>query len=158
VNLKVLITTNVRHALDGPPVSEGRLSVIEPFVTGMPKVVVINVCDSFSNLRSFYSSIKVEHLRTDLLKHVCCALDRHKFVIQLIFTSEHLYIVQVVSVNSGQADAAVVHLSCEDLVAKEVVSEDTAVAVGTVDALVSGHIHEVSEHGMHAVILFFDII
>jgi hypothetical protein len=63
-----------------------------------------------------------------------------------------------VAVDCGQAHAAVVHLSCEDLVAEEVVAEDAAVAVGTVDALVSGHIRQVSQQSVHAVVLLLDIV
>jgi hypothetical protein len=62
------------------------------------------------------------------------------------------------TVDGGQAYSTVVHLSCEYLIAKEVVTEYTAITVRAENALMSSDIREVSDHGMHAVVLLLYIV
>ena len=59
---------------------------------------------------------------------------------------------------SGHGNSAPIHLAGEDLVAKEPVAENAAVAVRTVQALSASDIDEISEQGMHGVVLLANVI
>ena len=61
-------------------------------------------------------------------------------------------------VYSGQCDATIVHLSCEYLVSKEIVTENTTVTVWAVNTFVPGHIWEVTNHSMHTIVLLLNIV
>ena len=61
-------------------------------------------------------------------------------------------------VDGWEANTAVVHLSGEDLVTEEVVSENTAVGVGHVVGVSSGDIWEGTEKSVHGVVLLVDIV
>mmetsp|Transcript_84400 Transcript_84400/g.116642 ORF Transcript_84400/g.116642 Transcript_84400/m.116642 type:complete len:304 (-) Transcript_84400:533-1444(-) len=124
----------------------------------MLHMVVINVRNTLGNLRARYASVKVKHLGTNLLHHISCCLDGHKFIIKRVASSDDFNIIDVVTVNSWQAHTAVVHLSSKHFIAKEPVTEDTTITVGTVQALSSGHINQITKHSMHRVILLLDIV
>jgi len=72
--------------------------------------------------------------------------------------ADNFNITQIVGVDGWQADTAVVHLTGEDLIAEEVVSEDTAVRVSEVVRVSHGYVWKVSEKSVHRVVLLFDII
>ena len=67
VDLEVLVGADLGDGLDGAPVSEGGLSIVEPFVGHVLKVVGINVGDTLGNLRAGNAAVQVEHLRSNLL-------------------------------------------------------------------------------------------
>jgi hypothetical protein len=76
----------------------------------------------------------------------------------MVAASNDLDVVQVVAVDSGQADTAVVHLAGEDLVTEEVVTENAGVGVSEVVGLSHSHIGQVTEECVHGVVLLLDIV
>jgi len=76
----------------------------------------------------------------------------------MVAASNDLDVVQVVAVDSGQADTAVVHLAGEDLVTEEVVTENAGVGVSEVVGLSHSHIGQVTKECVHGVVLLLDIV
>ena len=88
--------------------------------------------NSLGNLTSWESSAESEHVLSDLSIDSCwCFVVKH-IVVHEVSTSNALDIIDVVSVDGWEANTTVVHLSSEDLVSEEVVTEHTAVRVGKV--------------------------
>jgi len=63
-----------------------------------------------------------------------------------------------VTVDGWKANTTVVHLSGEDFISEEVVTEHTAVRVGKVLGVSQCNIRQVTEHGVHRVVLLVDVI
>lgn len=124
----------------------------------MLDVVGVNLADAGGNLRTGQSSAEGEHLGANLLVDTVRLLNLHKVVVEEVAATNDLDIVDEVRVDGGEADAAVVHLAGEDLITEEVVAEETRVGVGVVLAVSDGDIDQVTEKGVHGVILLLDII
>ena len=124
----------------------------------MLQVVVIDVGDTLGNFRARDATVQIKHLGSDLLENIGTTLDAHQLIIELVSTSDYLDIIEIMSVDGGKADTAVVHLAGEYLVAEEVMSENTAVTVRTEDAFVTSDIRKVANHGMHGVVLLLHIV
>lgn len=67
----------------------------------------------------------------------------------MVSSSDNFNIVEVVRVNGWKADTAIVHLSGENLVTVEVISEKTAIRVGQIMGISSSYIWESSKKSMH---------
>jgi hypothetical protein len=67
----------------------------------------------------------------------------------MVSSSDNLDIVEVVRVDGWEADTAIVHLSGENFVSVEVVSEKTAIRVGQIMGISSSYIWESSKKSMH---------
>jgi len=158
VNFEVLVRTNLRHLLDGTPVSERRLGIVEPLVAHVFHVIVVHVSNTGSNLTSVNSSVEEQELGTNFLVDFLGGLGKHELVVEGIAATDHFDVVEVVRVDGGKADTAVVHLSGEHLVTVEVVAENAAVGVGIVVSIGVGDINEISEKGVHGVVLLLDIV
>lgn len=76
----------------------------------------------------------------------------------MVSATEHLDLVQVVRVDGGEADTAVVHLSSEDLVAEEIVTKHAVVRASKVVRIGSSDVGEVTEESVHRVVLLVDIV
>ena len=76
----------------------------------------------------------------------------------MVAATNNFDIVKVMRVDSWEADTAVVHLTSEDLVTEEVVSENTTVTVGEVVRLSHGNIWKITKKSVHTVVLLLDII
>lgn len=117
----------MRHGFDWSPVSERWLSIIEPFVAKLLDMVVVDMSNSLGNLTSWESSAELEHVLTDIGVNRLWGLGGQELVVEVVSASDALNVVEVVRVNGWKADTAVVHLSGEDLVSVEVVTEETTV-------------------------------
>ena len=158
VDLEVLVRSVDSNSLDRSPVGEGRLSIVEPFVSQSLHVVSIDVRDSLSNLRSGDSASSLDHLLSNFSVDLVVRLEVHQLIVEVVSATDDFDIVDVVTIDGWQANTAVVHLSGENLVTEEVVSEDTTIRVGEVVRVSSGHIWKISEHGVHRVVLLVHII
>jgi len=127
VHLEVFVGSDLRNLLDWSPVSERWLSIIEPFVAKLLDVIVINVGNSLGDLTSWESSAELDHLFTDFGVDGLWALGGQKLVVEVVSASDALDIVEVVRVDGWEANTAVVHLSGENFVSEEVVTEETSV-------------------------------
>ena len=76
----------------------------------------------------------------------------------MVSSTDDLNIVHVVTIDGWQADTAVVHLSSEDLISEEIVSENTAVRVSEIVGIGPGNIWKITEHGVHGVVLLVHIV
>lgn len=76
----------------------------------------------------------------------------------MVTATDNFDVAEVVTVDGGEAGTAVVHLTGEDLVTEEVVTEDSTVRVGEVVGISHGHIREITEESVHRVVLLFDIV
>ena len=158
VDLEVLVGTDHGNLLNWSPVSEGWLSIVEPLVAELFDVVVINGRNSLGNLVSWDSSSEGKHVLTNFLIDGFWRLGGQELVVEIVSTSDNLNIVQVVRVDGWEANTAVVHLSGENLVTEEVVSENTAVGVGHVVGIGSGNIWKGTKESVHRVVLLVNII
>jgi len=158
VDLEVFVWTYLGNWFNGSPRSEGGLSIIEPLVAEVLEVIVINVSNTLSNLAARNAATNRENLLTNFLNNVRRSLTSHKLVVKGITASVNLNVIQEEWVDCGKANTAVVHLSGKDLVSEEVVSEDTTVGVSVIKGLGHSNIGEISEHGMHWVVLLLHIV
>mmetsp|Transcript_119355 Transcript_119355/g.166548 ORF Transcript_119355/g.166548 Transcript_119355/m.166548 type:complete len:385 (-) Transcript_119355:291-1445(-) len=111
-----------------------------------------------SDFTSVNSSVEEQELGTNFLVDFVGGLSKHELVVEGIAATDHFDVVEVVRVDSGEADTAVVHLSGEDLITVEVVAEDAAVGVGIVVSVGVSNINEISEKSVHGVVLLLDIV
>jgi len=132
VNLEVLVWANGRSFLDGAPVGEGGLRIIEPLVAKLPHVSGVMVRDAFGDFRARHSAIEVKHLRSNLLHHIWSRLDWHQFVPEHVTGTNYLNFIDVVSVKGRNGDTCPIHLSGEHFIAEEPIAEDSTVAIRTV--------------------------
>jgi len=158
VDLEVLVGADRGDRLDGAPVGERGLSIVEPLVGQVLHVIVVNVRNALGDLGAGNAAVEVKHLGSNLLHHVGGALNGHKLVVEGLAGTNDLNVVDVVTVDGGQADSAVVHLAGEHFVSKEPVSENTAITVRTVEAFSASDIDKFTEKSVHRVILLLDII
>jgi len=121
-------------------------------------VIVVHVGDTGSNFTSVNSSVEEQELGTNFLVDFVGGLGKHELVVEGIAATDHFDVVEVVRVDGGEADTAVVHLSGEHLVTVEVVSENAAVGVSIVVSVGVGDINEISEKSVHRVVLLLDIV
>ena len=133
VDLEILIRSNLGHALDGAPVCERGFGVVEPVVGEVLQVIVVDVSDALSNLRSRNSAALHKDLGTDLLGNLRRSFLGKQLVVEAVAATENFHIIDEVGVNGWQANTAVVHLAGEDLISEEIVSKDAAVRVGVVE-------------------------
>jgi hypothetical protein len=127
-------------------------------VAQLLKVISIDVGNSLGNLGSSESSVEKQHVLADLTVDTSKGLVAHELVVKVVSASVNFNIIEVMRVHGWKADTAVVHLSSEDLVTEEVVSEDTSIRVSHIVGVSSGNIWEITEEGMHGVVLLVAII
>ena len=158
VDLEILVRSNNGHSFDWSPVSERWLSIVEPLVAHILDVVVVNVGNSLGNLRSWESSAELEHVLTNVVVHGLWGLSGKELVVEVVSTSNNLDVVQVVRIDGWKAHSAVVHLSSEDLITEEVVSEKSSITVSEIVRLSSSDIWEITEEGVHGVVLLVAVV
>jgi len=148
----------LRHGFDWSPVSERWLSIIEPFVAKLLDMVVVDMSNSLGNLTSWESSAELEHVLTDIGVNRLWGLGGQELVVEVVSASDALNIIEIMRVDGWETHTAIVHLSSEDFVSEEVVTEKTGVRVSEVVRVSSGDINEVSEKSVHRVVLLVHII
>lgn len=158
VDLEVLVRTDGGDLLDGTPVGERGLSIIEPLVAQCLDVVRIDGGDSLSDLGSRDSAAELEEVHADLLVEAGGGLVGEERVEQVVSATEDLNLIEVVRVDGGKADTAIVHLSSEDLIAEEIVTEDAVVGTSEVVAVGLGDVGQVTEESVHRVVLLVHIV
>ena len=67
VDLEVFIWPDLRNLLDGTPVGEGGLGIVEPLVAQLFNMVVIDVGDSLGDFASGQSSSESQDILSDFL-------------------------------------------------------------------------------------------
>lgn len=158
VDLEVLVGADGGDLLDRTPVGEGRLSIVEPLVAQLLDVVGVDGGDSLSDLSSRDSAAELQEVQTDLLVEASGGLVGQELVEQVVSATEDLDLIEVVRVDGGEANTAVVHLSSEDLIAEEIVTEEAVVGASEVVGVGSGDVGQVAEERMHRVVLLVDIV
>jgi len=158
VDLEVFVRTASSNSLDGTPVSESGLSIIEPFVSESLHVVGIEVSDSLGNLGSGDSASSLDHLLSDFSVNLIVRLEVHHLVVEVVAATDDLNVVHKVRVDGGEADTTVVHLTREDFVTHEVVTENTTVRVGEEVSIGDSDINEIGEESVLGTVLLLSII
>lgn len=158
VDLEVLVGGNVGGVLDWSPVGEGWLGIVEVLVGDTLDVVVVDGSNSLGNLASWNSSSNVHDLVSNFVVDSLIGLVDEQVVKEGGSSSDDFDVVEVMGINGWQVNTAEVHLSGEDLVTVEVVSENTSIRVGKVMAVSSGNIWEHTKKGMHGVVLLLAVI
>jgi len=115
----------------------------------MLHVEIVDVGNSLSNLTSWQSTTNLEHVLADIGIDRSWSLSIEESIVEVVATTDHFNVVDIVAVDGWQADTTIVHLSSEHFVSEEVVTEDTTVRVGEIVRIGSGHIWQVTKHGMH---------
>jgi hypothetical protein len=116
-------------------------------------VVSIEVGNAVGNLRSVDTTANREQLGTNLLVDGLVGLLVEERVPQVVAATDDLNIVHIVTVDGWEADTAVVHLSGENFVTKEVVTEDSGIRVSEIVRVSHSDIWEVTEESVHSVVL-----
>jgi hypothetical protein len=158
IDLEILVWSDLRHGFDWSPVSERWLSIIEPFVAKLLDMVVVDMSNSLGNLTSWESSAELEDVLTDIGINRLWGLGGQELVVEVVSASDALNIIEIMRVDGWETHTAIVHLSSEDFVSEEVVTEKTGVRVSEVVRVSSGDINEVSEKSVHRVVLLVHII
>jgi hypothetical protein len=158
VNLEVLVRTNGRGFLDGSPVGEAGLGVVEPFVAQLSDEVGVDVRHALGDLRAGDATVRLDELSSDLNVGLVGALLSHHVDPHSVPGTDDLDLVDVVGVEGRSGDTNPVHLADEDLVSEEVGAPHTAVGVGKVLAHLSGHIGKLTENSLGGVVLLLSIV
>jgi hypothetical protein len=159
VDFEIFVWHNLWYTFNWSPTCEGWLGIIEPFVAKVLNVVVVNVGNSGGDLTSWNSSAKLEDLPTNSFVELSSLGSlNHQLIVEVVSASYYLDIIEVVRVDGWEANSAVVHLSGEDLISVEVVTEETAIRVCEVVRIGLGDIWELSEERVHRVVLLVGII
>lgn len=127
VNLEILIRTDVRNTFNRSPVCERGLSIIEPVIAEVLEMMVVKMGNSLCDFTSRDSTIKRQDLVSNLLSDFTWCLTSHEFVVKAVTTSINFDIIKIVRIDGWKTDTAVVHLSGEDFVSKEIVTPNTTV-------------------------------
>jgi len=93
-----------------------------------------------------------------LLHDIRCSLDIQQLIVECVTSAYNLNIIHVMSIDRGESNSAVVHLSCENFISEEPISEYTTVTVRTVQTLLSCDIWQIAQHSMHCVVLLSHIV
>ncbi len=93
VYLEVLVGTDGRSALNGSPVGETWLSVVEPLVAKMLNVVVIEVAHTRSDFRTMNAAAKAQKLTSDFLVQLCICFLFEKAIPKVIAATNNFYVV-----------------------------------------------------------------
>ena len=144
VGLEVLVGAEAGRFLNRAPVREAGLRVVEPLVAQILHVIGVTVADAFSDLGAGHPPVEIEHLRPDLLHHVGGALDAHQLVPKDVARTDNFMLADVLTVERRHGHAAIVHLTSENLIAKQPIAENATVTVGAVKAFSSSDIWEVT--------------
>ena len=123
----VLVGSISTQVFNGTVSGHRRLSIEEPIVSKMLHVVGVHVADSLRNLRSRDSSSMIDDVFTHLMKSVFNSSVGEKLVIQLVSSSVHFDLIDILSISGGTMHAQPCHLSAEDLVTEEPVSEKSSI-------------------------------
>lgn len=158
VNLEVLVWTDASCCFNWTPVSPAGLSIIEPLVGQVLHVITIDVADTGCNFASVDTATDVQELGTDFLVDSLVWLFCKKWVPKVVTATNNLNVINVMTIDSGQASTAVVHLASENLISEEVVTEDSAVTVCEVVGISQSNIGKVSQESVHAVVLLLDVV
>lgn len=129
VDLEVLVRTAGGDRLDGTPVGPRWLGIIKPFVSKSLHVVGVEVRNSLGDLTARNTASLLNHLDSDLFVDGSVVLSLHHLVVKSVAATDDFNVVHEMSVNGGEADTTVVHLTGEYFVSEEVVSENTSVGV-----------------------------
>jgi hypothetical protein len=62
------------------------------------------------------------------------------------------------TVNCREANTAIIHLTSKNFIAKEPISKNTAVRIGTKQAFLSGNIWQITKQNVHGIILLSGVI
>jgi hypothetical protein len=129
VDLKVFVRSNAGDGLDGSPVGPSGLSIVEPLLAQVLHMVSVEVGNTMGDLRSMDTTAKRKQLGTDFLVDSLVGLSCQERVPEVGTATDDFDVVEIVTVNSGQASTAIVHLACKNFIAEEVVTEETVVRV-----------------------------
>ena len=158
VDLEVLVGAERRGFLNGSPVRERWLRVVEPLVAEVLHVISIQMAYTLCDLRPWHSAVEIKHLWSNLLHDIRCCLNAHKFVPKDVTSTNNLMLTDELAIESWHGHTTPVHLPSENLIAEEPVAEDATVAVGAVQTLCTSDVWKVTKHGVHRIVLFLHII
>ena len=112
-------------------------------------MIVVNVRNSGGNFSSCNSSSVLEHVLSNFMVKTSWSFVSKEVVVHGISSSDDFDVIKVVRPNSWETGSTIVHLSCEDLISEEVVSEESGIGVSEVVGVSSGDIWQVTEEGVH---------
>ena len=158
VQLEVLVRTDGRGLLDGAPVCEGWLRIVEVLVAELADEGCIGVRDTLGDLRAGHAATSLADLLSDLVVLLSGGLLLHQIVPHGVSGSYNLNLVNEVSVESRGGKTDPVHLTDKDFVSEKPRSPETAVRVGKVIAGLSCHIDKLTKSSLSGVVLLIHII
>lgn len=92
-------------------------------------MVVVDVRDSGGNFSSGNSSSVLEDVLSDFGVEASWSFVSEEAVVKGISSSDDLDVIEIVGPDGWETDTAVVHLSGENLISEEIVSEKTGIGV-----------------------------
>jgi hypothetical protein len=93
VQLEVLVGADLGDGFNRTPVGKRGLGIIEPLIGQVLEVVGVNVGDTLGNLGAGHSTVKVEHLGSNLLEDIGAGLDAHQLIVELVSCADDLNII-----------------------------------------------------------------
>jgi hypothetical protein len=158
VYFEILVRSNLTDALNGSPIGEWRLSIIEPLIAQILQVIVVKVSHSLGYFTSRNSSSHIHDLFGNCAHDWFRSLLIEESIIKVVSASIYFHIIQEVTVNSRETHSAIVHLSGEYFISEEVVAPYSTVRVCIVQTVSLSYINQITNQRMHWIILLMDII
>ena len=137
VDLEVFVGANRGRVLDWSPIGERRFSIVKPLIAQVAHMIRVNVRNSLCDFRPRNPSIQVEHLGANLLHDVRSWLNGHELVPEGVSSAHNFHVIHEVRVDGWLTNAAVVHLTSENFISEEPVTENAAIAIWRIKALLS---------------------
>ena len=108
-------------------------------------MIVVNVRNSGGNFSSCNSSSVLEHVLSNFMVKTSWSFVSKEVVVHGISSSDDFDVIEVVRPNSWETGSTIVHLSSEDLISKEVVSEKSTIRISKIMGISSGNINQVTK-------------
>lgn len=158
IELVVLVRSHAGERLNSSVRGKGWLRIIEVLVAKILHEVRVNMADSLGNLRASDTTASLDHLSANLVVGSIDVLLSHQVVPHMVASANDLDLVYVTTIGSDGSKASPVHLASENLVSEQPVAPKTAVRVCVIDALLTGHIWELSENHVGSIVLVSNIV
>ena len=143
VDLEVLVRTNTSSVLNCSPVSPRRFSIVEPLISEVLDVVGVHLWDTGGPFTASHVASLLEYWSSDsLVDNVGVVVEVHAVIVETVACSNNFNIVNVMTVDSGHADSAVVHLSNKDFITEEVISPKSTVRIREIVRVRNSHVWE----------------
>ena len=110
----------------------------------MLDVVIVEVANTCSDFWSVNTTTEAQKLSSNIFVDLVVGFSSQETVPEMVTSTNYFYIIEIMWVDGWEANTAVVHLTSENFVTEEVVTEETTVTVGEVVWFSHGNVGQIS--------------